>query len=799
MILVAVAVPVFLLAINYSIKRIQLSHQSGTRVSAAFAAGAAALKKYNPAKKWSSQKERVYTATAQALCDRAFDLKKENLMTASVISVKRATKNYSHCKPTKIYGALSNLGLTTILSGNAKTNFDTLTGLDAQLIIKNPLLCDDAPLDAVVFNPDETLSFDFYSTQEENEPGSDKDKSTQEESEPGSDKDKSAQEENEPGLDKDKSTQEETHSIVRYEENTEKLALTLDVGQKCIRCDCKCIGKIVNAYPAQCDVDIILTLPTNHAACTSNNSNSSPLIPPNGTASSPIAEIAAGYTTFLNHFLHTVGVAVGVVPYSGKISIPPNRVNWTIAIPPLDKIPNPPYLKQAVAYGTDGQMGGDVVDSNILYEWGDSEYGSPIMFRKGYGAYQNTNDIYSLYRGVKYHCGVYREITPPLTLISTDSPDTHANNDFKFQRMNLNPCYLGHCNLLGGICEKDCPAYVANPYFITELTDNLQSVVHDLSLIRPINDPKNKSNFLFLAAQWAQNLLSDWTAHPASPQNAEKFAHPDRSKKKQAIILLVNAPDHFEPQELTYLGFDNDASEVPMFESEAIDFGYNYGAPTNNALTSPVEGTKGILKFSVVSGSAAYNSNNGYYECTATGRLSFPEKHLLKLVVEPGNAPSVTFYGDNGVEGNLGTHSLTGPRTFIFSGAPNPTFANYIDKSIWTSGYNSTNGVNFGHNLSKYKVGYLLNSAVIINCILRNQIIRHYMGNYGNNNTGIKPLITNTGVLGVKHRTEEDMCRLFQEIQPIQRKSLCRTPTEIHASPIIPLDTDIIVVITEWF
>ncbi|MDR2158262.1 MAG: hypothetical protein LBO02_03035, partial [Holosporaceae bacterium] len=538
MMLLAFFIPVFLLSINYSVKRIQSSHKLGITSSAAFAVGAAALEKYNPAKTWTTQRERIYTAGAQALCDRAFDIDKKMFMTESSTQIYYINRGYGSYSLTKMYAVLSSYGLAS--------NFNLQTGLGGQLTTKNSLLCDDAPLDSVVFNPSKgELSFKFYST----------------------------------------SGGTEARNVVKYAEDSGKLAMTLDVSKKCLKCDCKCIEKVVNAYPAQCDVDIILTLPVNHAACTSSNSNSATLVAPNGTASTPVKEIANGYVEFLkNHFLHTAGVAVGVVPYSGKISIPPNRSNWTAAIPPMNRLPDLPYLKQAAVYGSDGQLGGDIVAGEYLYDdWGNPEYGSPIMFRRG-----QTDS----YRSVQLFRGY--------ALLSTDNP--MFNTAYLFQRMNLNPCYLGHCNLLAVMCEKNCPVYRANPYFITELTDDVQNVIYDLGLIRPVDDPKNKSNFLFLAVQWAYNLLS-WGGHPSSgAQSGEKFAHPARNAKKRAIILVANAPDHFEPQELTYLGFNNDNSEIPMQESDKIDFSVDYSDASQKFLDgSPhdgrIAGLKKILEY----------------------------------------------------------------------------------------------------------------------------------------------------------------------------------------------------------
>jgi hypothetical protein len=180
---------------------------------------------------------------------------------------------------------------------------------------------------------------------------------------------------------------------------------------------------------------------------------------------------------------------------------------------------------------------------------------------------------------------------------------------------------------------------MANPYFITQLTDNIPDVIHDLGLIRPIDDPKNKSNFLFLAVQWAQMLLFEtWTDHPnAAAVTNQKFAHPDREHKKKAIIFVVNGPDRFEPNELTYLGFNNDASEVPMFEADTINFNQNFGS-------NPIQSPNGILTFTTSADTNlfGYNATPPCYECktdaVVTGTLAFPEKGWVKLTVAPGSA-----------------------------------------------------------------------------------------------------------------------------------------------------------------
>jgi hypothetical protein len=55
-----------------------------------------------------------------------------------------------------------------------------------------------------------------------------------------------------------------------------------------------------------------------------------------------------------------------------------------------------------------------------------------------------------------------------------------------------------------------------------------------------------------------------------------------------------------------------------------------------------IQGTKKILKYETVSGTVTRNAESGYYECdgTAAGRLSFPQKGLVKVVVEVGGKNS---------------------------------------------------------------------------------------------------------------------------------------------------------------
>jgi hypothetical protein len=64
MVLVALAVPVFLWFVNYSISKAKSDHGNTTRSSAAYSVGIAVLQRYNPGKIWSSQKDKIYSGGA---------------------------------------------------------------------------------------------------------------------------------------------------------------------------------------------------------------------------------------------------------------------------------------------------------------------------------------------------------------------------------------------------------------------------------------------------------------------------------------------------------------------------------------------------------------------------------------------------------------------------------------------------------------------------------------------------------------------------------------------------------------
>ena len=344
------------------------------------------------------------------------------------------------------------------------------------------------------------------------------------------------------------------------------------------------------AVPAQCNVDIVLAVPVNAAAGNVNNRDTASDTSEEGytdvrqwkmaddAKKTPIYQMGQALKNFVKeHFYHTRGVNMALIPYSGKLSISPDRATaWTVAFPPFVSTSiNTQLMVGACLYGTSGvknaaltqayktasQISGDTLrGSNTPYYWGDMKTACPIMFRAG------ASNAVTAYGGNSYFGGF---------LLRNDAPS--KGDSYKYLRMNLNPCYIGYANLLSMKCSKNCETYYPNPYYIIEPTADLVKIYEMCNALYPIYDTKNVSNFIFAALEWANNMFQSWTNDPkcdakdgsgmgtAGATSDGVFARETKlkSSRKKAVILLVNKPDWFEPGEMTYLGFNNDFSEVP--------------------------------------------------------------------------------------------------------------------------------------------------------------------------------------------------------------------------------------------
>ena len=180
-------------------------------------------------------------------------------------------------------------------------------------------------------------------------------------------------------------------------------------------------------------------------------------------------------------------------------------------------------------------------------KWNSEQMGSGIMYRAGEKVSwndftktdsQEKNGYYDK-NGVELYTGAEKESKNiDCLLLNNDNPT--ESDVKKYFRMPDNPCYLGHCNMTGNICEKNCPSYISNPYYVYELTDNIEEITHYLKLMMPFEDEFNKSNFLFLPLHWAGNLFSNWTKYPdTQARQNEKLEHPARNKKKNSSKFII--------------------------------------------------------------------------------------------------------------------------------------------------------------------------------------------------------------------------------------------------------------------
>ncbi|MCR4555498.1 MAG: hypothetical protein K5766_01660 [Alphaproteobacteria bacterium] len=401
---------------------------------------------------------------------------------------------------------------------------------------------------------------------------------------------------------------------------------------------------VAYAVPEECNVDIILTVPTNSAAMNPDNldkntvTSGTPYIstsktPTDEAKSTPIYQITRAYQKFLKeNFFYTRGVNVGVIPYSGKVSLRKDRSNWVKD--PDTFVPDyfldgssPPMIMGSMMYGTYGTAGADL--TSIGNYAGVNQ--SPTIYGYGLLCRGETQS----YNGNTITLG---------DLLSTENP-----KNYKFRRMIYNPCYAGYANLLSMKCEKDCNKHWMNPYFILELNPDVKFIYNMLGAFYPYYDDRNVSNFIFIPVTWANNLLQSWNATGKNSavdtsddsENLGRLSTPSKMTpgRRKALILIVNKPDWFEPGELTYLGFDNDFSEIPMYESDTISGEIDYSDTTQkfadgSSYDGTIQGAKKILKLKKVSGDD-FVRKNGFYECkNGKYRLTFPQKQTIKLQVD---------------------------------------------------------------------------------------------------------------------------------------------------------------------
>ncbi len=167
------------------------------------------------------------------------------------------------------------------------------------------------------------------------------------------------------------------------------------------------------------------------------------------------------------------------------------------------------------------------------------------------------------------------------------------------------------------------------------------------------------------------------------------------------------------------------------------------------------------------SGSNGWYTNVRNNEETIT--IYSPVNTTMTLTVSeytPSGSDSGTiyFYTDNKISSYSGSYTVSGSKTFTFSGGSAPSGDNQV--------VNSSRGSNFGHNLSPYKVKYKCTGCSISEATLTNQYLRDYVGIYGRGRgaTSYKQLILSDGTLASRYSaSSQDAYTVMMTYESIMR------------------------------
>lgn len=734
MILVAFALPILFISVQYIITKTQLGQKYLVRTNAINRLGDSIIRSYNPSVSLDAQKAIVYAAAANTLNDSAFKLFNKMLLEEAddtediqvyrrVASIPRGDKPYSRF--------LYEVSLNQLRNSKDPQIREMMDDeFSSQRLLAGCNFVDSVQLEGNTYN----ITYFSSKSQEGQDPVS-------------------------------------TEVFKKYKEDPNALKITLDAKARAITGRSEKINREVVAHLPECNANIIIAIPTNHEMCcsettsdtaVSGNTNSERelaagvrVVTKLGDGVAPISIVAKACGEFLsNNFSNLYGITVGLIPYSGKVSLDPETATSRTCDVKAFQMPDIQatlrqidengktieqsgsdvsyaYWKQAAAYATVGAKGA-ILDESKTSESGTivdkvdhwkNEIGTGIMYRRGAEITWNKIRLYSGGNGGK---------GADCLLLDNSAPNSEP---MKYLRMPVNPCYLGHCNLAGNLCEKSCPTYMENPYYIYELTDNIDEITYYLKFFVPFEDKYNKSNFIFLPLHWAGNLLSSWTKYPTG-QNG-KIAPPPRDKKKNFVVIIVNKPSTFEPHEMTYLGFDNDGAEMPISEADMIAFKQTAKTLNLAEVNAKTEwkSAKGLIKIEKADDDTTWDfreSEGGLY-CNGTFKITFANKNLISLRVKDAIS-KVEIYDDNRPKNSEHTniHDIISGTTFKFSG-PKNFFKNedasqgIIDSDTASMrNFSTTGGKNFGHNLSLNKLRYRVEAAKVKDAVLSNQVLRHY-------------------------------------------------------------------------
>lgn len=369
------------------------------------------------------------------------------------------------------------------------------------------------------------------------------------------------------------------------------------------------------AEPAQCNADIVIAIPTNKAAFTQTNDINDSIVgysKQNNLSdyiNTPIYEIKNALRMFVKRFMFFDGLRMGIIPYSGKISANIDYFpddfsyllsDWPGFVQPDGTKPTIPIYDSYKTCGISGESinNDEGRDSVYFGKWNTEEVGSGII------SVENVLE------------------------------DPSVTN--KFRKHPTQICYGGNISTYSMRC-KIGSKFFPNPYPVLPLNYDIFRIYRYLNLIAPFdlkyldgNDTVtdgNLSNFLFLPFLWGDYLLSQkWTGGSDS-----------KEQRKKILIIFSNASDLFAPGELTYLGFDNDASYVSTIEGERLDFDNNLNDVCSKGMNSlsPEFNANLSIKNYIKNTAISIPGYRGEYVEDGNYTLNIPEAQNCRLAIKP--------------------------------------------------------------------------------------------------------------------------------------------------------------------
>lgn len=294
---------------------------------------------------------------------------------------------------------------------------------------------------------------------------------------------------------------------------------------------------IYKAKAPRLNADIVIGIPTSRAACTVDNEHSGePMNLAQDHTVVPVCQITRALRCFIKDTLAYRNCAIGIIPYSGKISLPGQvstvsrgqyKYSQYAAVSPT--IP----IAESYKFTLSGDIGASLN-----------------------GTLAKTTRI----TGLMYRTDMLNSGSNVLMSSVTSST--------KFYVYPPYIAYGGDANILAGYAKRRTVNF-PNPHPMLCLSDNKMHMYRYLACIDMYADYKNKSNFLYLPIIFGMSMLDGFSA---GSQEYRTYDSASASTRKKIAIIIATRADEFMSHELTYFGFVNDAAHIPMTDGDRLDY-----------------------------------------------------------------------------------------------------------------------------------------------------------------------------------------------------------------------------------